>query len=99
MQSLALKCTAGIAEAYWEYRLKPWDVCAGVLILEEAGGKVTTMDGLPYRCGMRCMEGCGTCALHVQYEANAGSVHCPVPSLCRPPLRSVFIIPLHGVQQ
>jgi fructose-1,6-bisphosphatase/inositol monophosphatase family enzyme len=41
---------AGIAEAYWEYRLKPWDVCAGVLILEEAGGKVTTMDGLPYRC-------------------------------------------------
>ncbi len=40
---------AGIVEAYWEYRLKPWDVCAGVLVLEEAGGRVTTMDGLPYR--------------------------------------------------
>eukprot|EP00195_Chlamydomonas_chlamydogama_P007859 CAMPEP_0202892436 /NCGR_PEP_ID=MMETSP1392-20130828/2159_1 /ASSEMBLY_ACC=CAM_ASM_000868 /TAXON_ID=225041 /ORGANISM="Chlamydomonas chlamydogama, Strain SAG 11-48b" /LENGTH=300 /DNA_ID=CAMNT_0049576379 /DNA_START=92 /DNA_END=994 /DNA_ORIENTATION=- len=38
----------GIAEAYWEYRLKPWDVTAGVIILEEAGGRVTTMDGLPY---------------------------------------------------
>ncbi|CAL9016221.1 unnamed protein product [Prunus brigantina] len=35
----------GIVEAYWEYRLKPWDMAAGVLIVEEAGGKVTRMDG------------------------------------------------------
>ncbi|KAI5062900.1 hypothetical protein GOP47_0021447 [Adiantum capillus-veneris] len=35
----------GIAEAYWEYRLKPWDMAAGVLMVEEAGGKVTRMDG------------------------------------------------------
>jgi myo-inositol-1(or 4)-monophosphatase len=38
-------CRAGIAEAYWEYRLKPWDMAAGVLVVEEAGGSVTTMDG------------------------------------------------------
>jgi myo-inositol-1(or 4)-monophosphatase len=36
---------SGIADAYWEYRLKPWDMAAGVLIVEEAGGSVTTMDG------------------------------------------------------
>ncbi|KAI4306378.1 hypothetical protein L6164_029660 [Bauhinia variegata] len=35
----------GIAEAYWEYRLKPWDMAAGVLMVEEAGGTVTRMDG------------------------------------------------------
>ncbi|KAG2688079.1 hypothetical protein I3760_09G077200 [Carya illinoinensis] len=35
----------GIAEAYWEYRLKPWDMAAGALIVEEAGGTVTRMDG------------------------------------------------------
>ncbi|ERN14805.1 hypothetical protein AMTRI_Chr02g255390 [Amborella trichopoda] len=35
----------GIVEAYWEYRLKPWDMAAGVLIVEEAGGSVTCMDG------------------------------------------------------
>ncbi|KAL0815012.1 hypothetical protein Bca101_071455 [Brassica carinata] len=35
----------GIAESYWEYRLKPWDMAAGVLIVEEAGGAVTRMDG------------------------------------------------------
>ena len=39
---------SGIAEAYWEYRLKPWDTSAGVLMVEEAGGMVTTMDGLAY---------------------------------------------------
>lgn len=39
---------AGIVEGYWEYRLKPWDVCAGVLMVEEAGGRVTTMDGNAY---------------------------------------------------
>ncbi|KAL6546223.1 Phosphatase impl1, chloroplastic [Orobanche minor] len=35
----------GIVEAYWEYRLKPWDMAAGVLIVEEAGGMVSCMDG------------------------------------------------------
>lgn len=35
----------GIVEAYWEYRLKPWDMAAGVLIVEEAGGIVSCMDG------------------------------------------------------
>lgn len=35
----------GIVESYWEYRLKPWDMAAGVLIVEEAGGTVTCMNG------------------------------------------------------
>ncbi|XP_011000209.1 PREDICTED: LOW QUALITY PROTEIN: phosphatase IMPL1, chloroplastic [Populus euphratica] len=40
----------GIVEAYWEYRLKPWDMAAGVLIVEEAGGTVYRMDGGKF-CG------------------------------------------------
>ena len=35
----------GRFEGFWEQHLKPWDVCAGVLIVEEAGGRVTGMDG------------------------------------------------------
>ncbi|XP_057970865.1 phosphatase IMPL1, chloroplastic isoform X2 [Malania oleifera] len=35
----------GVVEGYWEFRLKPWDMAAGVLIVEEAGGTVTRMDG------------------------------------------------------
>ena len=36
-----LCCTAmGTIDAYWEYNLNPWDVCAGQLIVQEAGGIV-----------------------------------------------------------
>ncbi|MBS1984011.1 MAG: inositol monophosphatase [Bdellovibrionales bacterium] len=32
---------AGRTDGYWERGLSPWDVCAGVLLIEEAGGRVT----------------------------------------------------------
>lgn len=36
---------AGRMDAFWEEHLKPWDTRAGALIVEEAGGRVTGMDG------------------------------------------------------
>jgi len=36
---------AGRMDGFWEASLKPWDTCAAALILEEAGGRVTAMDG------------------------------------------------------
>jgi myo-inositol-1(or 4)-monophosphatase len=39
---------AGRFDAFWEQHLKPWDVAAGALIAEEAGGRVTGMDGSPF---------------------------------------------------
>jgi myo-inositol-1(or 4)-monophosphatase len=39
---------AGRMDGFWEASLKPWDTRAGTLILEEAGGKVTGMDGSPW---------------------------------------------------
>ncbi len=35
----------GRMEGFWEASLKPWDTRAAALILEEAGGRVTGMDG------------------------------------------------------
>lgn len=35
----------GRFDAFWEYDLKPWDVAAGALIVNEAGGKVTDYTG------------------------------------------------------
>ncbi|ENZ83153.1 MULTISPECIES: inositol monophosphatase family protein [Caulobacter] len=35
---------AGRFDAYWERNLQPWDVAAGVLMVQESGGKVTTID-------------------------------------------------------
>ena len=39
---------AGRLDAFWEAQLKPWDVAAGAVILEEAGGRLTRMDGSPF---------------------------------------------------
>jgi myo-inositol-1(or 4)-monophosphatase len=36
---------AGRFDAFWEWDLKPWDVAAGALLIEEAGGRVTAIDG------------------------------------------------------
>ena len=37
----------GRYDGFWEHRLNPWDVAAGTLILEEAGGKVSDLKGRP----------------------------------------------------
>ena len=36
---------AGRLDGFWELKLKAWDVAAGVLMVREAGGVVTTFDG------------------------------------------------------
>ena len=38
---------AGIYDAFWEFDLAPWDIAAGALIVREAGGTVTAIDGGP----------------------------------------------------
>jgi len=35
----------GRIDGFWELRLKPWDVAAGKIIVEEAGGRVSNLDG------------------------------------------------------
>ncbi len=39
----------GRTDAYLEYHLKPWDLCAGSLLVEEAGGKVSDPEGTPLK--------------------------------------------------
>jgi myo-inositol-1(or 4)-monophosphatase len=38
---------AGRLDACWYYMVQPWDVAAGLLIIQEAGGIVTSFDGKP----------------------------------------------------
>ncbi len=46
--SLDLAYTAcGIFDGFFEFRLSPWDLAAGTVLIEEAGGVVTGMDGGP----------------------------------------------------
>jgi myo-inositol-1(or 4)-monophosphatase len=37
----------GRFDAFWEFGLKPWDQAAGVLLVQEAGGRVSDMRGTP----------------------------------------------------
>lgn len=38
---------AGRLDGYWERGLNPWDIAAGILLIQEAGGKVTSYEGDP----------------------------------------------------
>jgi myo-inositol-1(or 4)-monophosphatase len=39
---------SGVLDGYWELDLEPWDMAAGVLIVNEAGGKVSLTNGEPF---------------------------------------------------
>ncbi|MGB6000705.1 MAG: inositol monophosphatase family protein [Thermoanaerobaculia bacterium] len=36
---------AGVYDGFFEFRLSPWDIAAGALLIEEAGGLVSDLDG------------------------------------------------------
>jgi myo-inositol-1(or 4)-monophosphatase len=44
---------SGRFEGFWEFNLNPWDTAAGVLIVEEAGGKVSRFDGSSFELDSR----------------------------------------------
>lgn len=73
---------AGQIDAYYQYMLKPYDVAAGIVILEEAGGRVTTADGSAYSVFDRSLLATND-ALYEQV-CTLGSMHdaCAVCACC-----------------
>jgi myo-inositol-1(or 4)-monophosphatase len=51
---------AGRLDGFWERDLKPWDMAAGILLITEAGGKVTSADG-----GEDVLEAGSVCAANL----------------------------------
>ena len=50
--ALDLACVAcGRFDGFWEFGLQKWDTAAGLLLVEEAGGKVSDFQGQPYSLG------------------------------------------------
>jgi len=43
----------GRLDAFWEFNLNPWDTAAGILLVEEAGGRVTDFAGNPFKLDSR----------------------------------------------
>ncbi len=56
---------AGRFDGFWELRLQPWDWAAGWLLIEEAGGTVTQLDGSPMR-----LDAPGVCASNGQLHGE-----------------------------
>ena len=44
---------SGRLDAFWEFNLNPWDTAAGILLVEEAGGKVSDYAGNHYKLDSR----------------------------------------------
>jgi myo-inositol-1(or 4)-monophosphatase len=61
----------GRFDGFWEYNLSPWDIAAGYLIVEEAGGKISDFDGNPYN------------VFDKETLATNGPIHEPLLSMIR----------------
>jgi myo-inositol-1(or 4)-monophosphatase len=63
----------GRFDGFWELWLSPWDLAAGTLIVQEAGGKVTRWDGTDFRIeGRELLASNGS--LHDEMKAVLASV-------------------------
>lgn len=67
---------AGRADGYWEFNLNPWDVAAGLLLVEEAGGKVTDFKGRPWTDPSQFGK---------ETLATNGKIHAPMLKILRTP--------------
>ena len=44
-RTAAASWAAGRLDGFWEFGLQPWDIAAGILLIREAGGRVTDIAG------------------------------------------------------
>ena len=95
---------SGRFDGFWEFNLNPWDTAAGVLIVEEAGGKVSRFDGSPFELDSRetlASNGLVHQALvHEFQEIFAGRGLDPLPDPARlQEIRSPLCSPVTSVVQ
>ena len=84
--ALDLAYTAcGRLDGFWEFGLKPWDMAAGTLIVEEAGGRCTGMKGEPLQLpGEYLLATNGAIhdsVLELFSDVFAGNVQYPLPKI------------------
>jgi myo-inositol-1(or 4)-monophosphatase len=61
---------AGRLDAYWATSVKAWDVAAGLLLVREAGGLVSGIDGEPFDLLRPRFAAASTSALHAELIAT-----------------------------
>jgi myo-inositol-1(or 4)-monophosphatase len=74
----------GRFEGFWEFGLKNWDTAAGVLLIQESGGKVSDFAGRPYELGGAVILATnGLIHEEMRAVANEIAVRYPGPTLPR----------------
>lgn len=63
---------AGRFDGFWEVGLQPWDIAAGVLLVAEAGGRITSYDGGPHTLTTRTIVATNG-AIHDEFIAFLNS--------------------------
>ncbi|MBE2234633.1 MAG: inositol monophosphatase [Anaerolinea sp.] len=71
---------AGQLDGYWERGIQLWDMAAGVLLVREAGGVVTTYSGQPWRPGHRNVAAANS-VLHQELLHGLQTARCALPVL------------------
>jgi myo-inositol-1(or 4)-monophosphatase len=79
---------AGRLDAFWEFKLHPWDVAAGKLLVAEAGGKVSDAEGATHTMHSTAVLASNG-LLHDQVVQEIGDIFAgkyanPLPALIRP---------------
>jgi myo-inositol-1(or 4)-monophosphatase len=64
---------AGRFDGFWEFGLNKWDTAAGVLLVQEAGGKVSDFAGQPYTLGGPVILATNG-LIHDEMRAKAGQI-------------------------
>lgn len=76
---------SGRLDAYWEFGLNPWDMAAGILLVEEAGGRCADMRGGPRHLrGKHILADNGLIheeMLQIFSEVFAGRFRYPLPQI------------------
>jgi myo-inositol-1(or 4)-monophosphatase len=77
--------TCGRLEAFWEFGLNPWDAAAGLLLVSEAGGRISDMHGKPASVrGAHLLSDNGAIheeILRVFADVFAGNYRVPLPAV------------------
>src|SRR6266852_8304619 len=81
--ALDLACVAaGRFDGFWEFGLQKWDTAAGMLLVEEAGGTVSDLEGRPYELGGHSILATNT---HIHSEMK--EIAAAIEKRGTPPLR------------
>ena len=60
---------AGRVDGFWSTNLKPWDMAAGILLVREAGGRISQINGAPFVLDEPNVLATNGSAIHEQLQA------------------------------